>query len=179
VRFDEGTAFPGYNALLPVIATAILIGTIPIWPRFFNDLSNNRTSQWLGAISYPLYLWHWPALVLPAAALDRPLRIRERLLCIAITVILAHFTSKYIEQPLRHREFSAKKIYGFFASTTALSLIAAIVIIASSSDLIKVAGTSYKFNLEQVMQKPSIYGDGCHVNYGENESEECLYGDLK
>ena len=179
VRFDEGTAFPGYNALLPVIATAILIGTIPIWPRFFNDLSNNRTSQWLGAISYPLYLWHWPALVLPAAALDRPLRIRERLLCIAITVILAHFTSKYIEQPLRHREFSAKKIYGFFASTTALSLIAAIVIIASSSDLIKVAGTSYKFNLEQVMQTPSIYGDGCHVHYGEDESEECLYGDLK
>ena len=177
IQFDEGTAFPGTNALIPVIATAVLIGTIPIWPRFFNDLSNNRLSQWLGAISYPLYLWHWPALVLPSAALDRPLRIRERLLCIILTVVLAHFTTKYIEQPLRHRNFSAKKTYGFFASTTAISLIAAFAIVSSSSNLIKVDGTDYKFNLQQVIAKPAIYGDGCHVNYGENESGECLYGD--
>lgn len=179
IQFDEGTAFPGTNALIPVIATAVLIGTIPIWPRFFNDLSNNRLSQWLGAISYPLYLWHWPALVLPSAALDRPLRIRERLLCIILTVVLAHFTTKYIEQPLRHRDFSAKKTYGFFASTTALSLIAAFAIVSSSSNLIKVDGTDYKFNLQQVIAKPAIYGDGCHVNYGENKSGECLYGDEK
>ena len=178
IQFDEGTAFPGINAVIPVIATAMLIGTIPIWPRFFNDLSNNRLSQWLGAISYPLYLWHWPALVLPSAALDRPLRIRERLLCIVLTVVLAHFTTKYIEQPLRHRSFTAKKTYGFFASTTAFSLIAAFAIISSSSNLIKVEGTDYKFNLEQVVAKPAIYGDGCHVNYGEKESGECLYGDM-
>ena len=179
IQFDEGTAFPGTNALIPVIATAVLIGTIPIWPRFFNDLSNNRLSQWLGAISYPLYLWHWPALVLPSAALDRPLRIRERLLCIILTVVLAHFTTKYIEQPLRHRNFSAKKTYGFFASTTAISLIAAFAIVSSSSNLIKVDGTDYKFNLQKVIAKPAIYGDGCHVNYGKNESGECLYGDVK
>ena len=177
-RFDENTAFPGINALLPVVSTAVLIGSIAIWPRAFNDLSNNRISQWLGAISYPLYLWHWPALVLPSSALGRPLRIRERLFCIVLTIVLAHFTSKYIEQPIRHKKISGKKIYTFFAATTAVSLIAGLVISSTSSSIIAVKGTKYKFNLVDVMQKPAVYGDDCHSNYGETESGECTYGDL-
>ena len=176
-NFDESTAFPGFNALLPVVATAILIGSIPVWPRFFNDLSNNRLMQWLGAISYPLYLWHWPALVLPSSALGRPLQIRERFLCILLTIVLAHITSKFVEQPLRHRSFSAKKIYGFFATTTAVSLLAGVAIASTSSSVINVKGTNYSFNLEQVVAKPGVYGDGCHVNYGEVESGDCTYGE--
>jgi len=176
-NFDESTAFPGFNALLPVVATAILIGSIPVWPRFFNDLSNNRLMQWLGAISYPLYLWHWPALVLPSSALGRPLQIRERLLCILSTIVLAHITSKFVEQPLRHRSFSAKKTYGFFATTTAVSLLAGVAIASTASSVIKVKGTNYSFNLEQVVAKPGVYGDGCHVNYGEVESGDCTYGE--
>ena len=176
-NFDESTAFPGFNALLPVVATAILIGSIPVWPRFFNDLSNNRLMQWLGAISYPLYLWHWPALVLPSSALGRPLQIRERLLCILSTIVLAHITSKFVEQPLRHRSFSAKKTYGFFATTTAVSLFAGVAIASTASSVIKVKGTNYSFNLEQVVAKPAVYGDGCHVNYGEVESGDCTYGE--
>lgn len=176
LNFDESTAFPGINAVLPVAATAILIGTIPIWPRFFNDLSNNRLAQWLGAISYPLYLWHWPALVLPSSALGRPLRIRERLFCILLTIVLAHFTSKFIEQPLRHKSFSAKKIYGFFAATTAVSLIFALIISSTASSIISVKGTNYRFDLTKVVEKPAVYGDGCHVNYGEDESGKCTYG---
>ena len=178
LQFDESTAFPGINALLPVAATAILIGTIPIWPRFFNDLSNNRLMQWLGAISYPLYLWHWPALVLPSSALGRPLRIRERIFCIILTIVLAHLTSKFVEQPLRHRKFPAKKIYGFFATTTIVSLLAGAVIASTASSVINVKGTNYSFDLKQVVAKPAVYGDGCHVNYGETESGDCTYGEI-
>ena len=177
-KFDETTAFPGINALLPVVATAILIGTIPIWPRFFNDLSNNRLAQWLGAISYPLYLWHWPALVLPSSALGRPLRIRERIFCILLTVVLAHLTSKFVEQPLRHKNWSGKKVYGFFAATTAISLLAAILISSTASSIISVKGTNYRFDLNKVIERPVVYDDGCHVNYGETKSTACLYGEI-
>ena len=177
-RFDEKTAFPGINALLPVVSTAVLIGSISIWPRAFSDLSNNRISQWLGSISYPLYLWHWPALVLPSSALGRPLRIRERIFCIILTIILAHFTSKYIEQPIRHKKIAGKRIYQFFAATTVISLVAGVIISFSSSSMITVKGTDYRFNLVEVMQKPAVYGDDCHSNYGETESGECTYGDL-
>jgi peptidoglycan/LPS O-acetylase OafA/YrhL len=177
-RFDETTAFPGINALLPVAATVVLIGSISIWPRLFNDLSNNRISQWLGAISYPLYLWHWPALVLPSSALGRPLRIRERIFCILLTIVLAHLTSKFVETPLRHRKVSGKKVYLFFASTTLISLFSGLLIASTASSTITVSGTNYKFNLTEVIQKPKVYDDGCHVNYGESESGKCEYGDL-
>ena len=176
LSFNESTAFPGINALLPVLATAVLIATIPIWPRFFNDLSNNRLMQWLGAISYPLYLWHWPALVLPSSALGRPLRIRETVLCVLLTIFLAHYTSKFIEQPLRHRKFPAKKIYGFFAATTVVSLFAGLIIASTTSSVINVKGTNFSFDLKKVLAKPTVYGDGCHVNYGEIESGDCRYG---
>jgi hypothetical protein len=132
--------------------------------------------QWLGGISYPMYLWHWPALVLPSSALGRPLRIRETVLCVLLTIFLAHYTSKFIEQPLRHRQFPAKKIYGFFAVTTGVSLLAGIAIASTASSTINVRGTNYSFDLRDVVERPAIYDDGCHVNYGETESGDCTYG---
>jgi len=180
LNFNENTAFPGKNALLPVLATVILIGTISYWPPIFNHLSNSRLTQWLGGISYPLYLWHWPALVLPSTALGRPLRFYERGLCILLTIILAHFTSKYIEEPIRHKKLSARTVYVGAAITTLISLLAAIAIASSASSMISTrGGKSFTFDLVKVIAKPAIYGDGCHVNYGETKSGYCTYGDKK
>lgn len=175
--FNENTAFPGKNALLPVLATVVLIASISFWPPIFNDVANSGLSQWLGAISYPLYLWHWPALVLPSSALGRPLRIYERFLCILLTIVLAHFTSKYIEEPLRHRQIAVTTVYKGAAITTAISLIVGITIAFSTSSIITTRGeVSYKFDLKKVMQKPAVYGDDCHVNYGETKSGYCTFG---
>ena len=177
-NFNENTAFPGKNALVPVLATVFLMASIKYWPPLFNDLANSRLSQWLGAISYPLYLWHWPALVLPSSALGRPLRFYERFLCILLTIVLAHYTSKYVEEPLRHKNLSPRTIYKGAAITTAASLVAGVLISFTSSSIITTKGeVSYQFDLVQVMEKPDVYGDGCHVNYGETKSGYCTYGD--
>ncbi|MSO42964.1 MAG: acyltransferase [Candidatus Planktophila sp.] len=179
-RFNDNTAFPGLNALLPVIATALLIATISIWPPIFNDLSNNRFSQWLGKISYPLYLWHWPALVIPSSALGRPLHLFERFACIALTIILAHLTNKFIEEPMRHINIEPRKLYVGALSTTVASLIAGVLIATTSSSLISTKGAhSYTFDLKEVMAEPAVYGDDCHVNYGETKSGYCTYGDKR
>ena len=177
-NFNENTAFPGKNALVPVLATVFLMASIKYWPPLFNDLANSRLSQWLGAISYPLYLWHWPALVLPSSALGRPLRFYERFLCILLTIVLAHYTSKYVEEPLRHKNLSPRTIYKGAAYTTAVSLVAGVLISFTSSSIITTKGeVSYQFDLVQVMERPGVYGDGCHVNYGETKSGYCTYGD--
>ena len=177
-NFNENTAFPGKNALVPVLATVFLMASIKYWPPLFNDLANSRLSQWLGAISYPLYLWHWPALVLPSSAMGRPLRFYERFLCILLTIVLAHYTSKYVEEPLRHKNLSPRTIYKGAAITTAASLVAGVLISFTSSSIITTKGeVSYQFDLVQVMEKPAVYGDGCHVNYGETKSGYCTYGD--
>ena len=176
--FNENTAFPGKNALVPVLATVFLMASIKYWPPLFNDLANSRLSQWLGAISYPLYLWHWPALVLPSSAMGRPLRFYERFLCILLTIVLAHYTSKYVEEPLRRKNLAPRTIYKGAAITTAVSLVAGVLISFTSSSIITTKGeVSYQFDLVQVMEKPAVYGDGCHVNYGETKSGYCTYGE--
>jgi len=91
---------------------------------------------------------------------------------------LAHYTSKFIEQPLRHRQFPAKKIYGFFAITTATSLLAGVAIASTASSTINVRGTNYSFDLKEIVERPAVYDDGCHVNYGETESGDCTYGEI-
>ena len=110
--------------------------------------------------------------------MGRPLSINERMICILVTILLAHWTSKYIEQPLRHRNIAGKKVFLFFVSTTLISLGAGLAISSTATSIISIKGTDYKFDLVDVMKKPSIYIDGCHVNYGEPESGECTYGDI-
>jgi peptidoglycan/LPS O-acetylase OafA/YrhL len=57
---DKKSSFPGWWAFLPTIGTALLITTNQSWINQ-NVLSNKRL-VWVGLISYPLYLWHWPLL---------------------------------------------------------------------------------------------------------------------
>lgn len=178
--FSDGTAFPGVDALLPVLGTAILISTIPVWPPILNDLSNNRVSQWLGKISYPLYLWHWPALVIPSSALGRPLTLLERGACIVLTVVLADITNRIIEEPLRHLKIAPKKVYLAAIATTATSLLLAVFISTSVPALVSTnSETAFTFDLAEVVAKPIVVGDGCHVSHRGNRSGYCTYGDIK
>ncbi|MDA2962779.1 MAG: acyltransferase family protein [Actinomycetota bacterium] len=176
-NYNDNTAFPGLNAVTPVIATALLIATISYWPPIFNDLFNNAISQWLGKISYPLYLWHWPALVLPSSAMGRSLSLIERIGAIALTVILAQLTNKYIEDPLRYRQFNPRTLYRYAVATTTGSIALSVVIALTSSSMITTKGPNpISFDLLEVIAKPNIYADQCHINYGSRKQGLCIYG---
>jgi len=110
LRFDESTRFPGTAALVPVLGTAAALATVKYWPSSIRSISQLRSVQWLGNISYPLYLWHWPVLVIPSVYLARELSIVERIFCIALTLLLAGVTHRFVEEPLRRSDFSAKKL---------------------------------------------------------------------
>ena len=61
VIISDRTPFPGYWALLPTLGTAALILAGP--QAFVGKyLLSFRPMVWIGLISYPLYLWHWPVL---------------------------------------------------------------------------------------------------------------------
>ena len=176
--FNDNTAFPGLNAVLPVVATALLIATIPHWPPVFNDLANNKVSQWLGKISYPLYLWHWPVLVLPSSAIGRPLRLYERFICIALTIVLADLTNRFIEEPLRHAKIDAKRIYSFATASTITALVLALGIMHTTPTTLAVKGVkNFTFDLAKVVAKPRVVNDGCHVPHSQSKSGYCTYGD--
>ena len=103
VIFDTDTPFPGTAALLPVIGTALVIaGGIPQPLNAMSRLVSVRPMRWIGGISYSLYLWHWPLLVLPAAAVGSELPLPARLGLVALTFVLADASRRWIEDPIRH-----------------------------------------------------------------------------
>lgn len=173
--FNESTAFPGKNAALPVLGTVLLIATINSWPPFLNDVANSRIFQWLGKISYPLYLWHWPLLVLPSTYLARPLADFERILAILATIFFADLTNRFIEEPYRHKTMSAPQVFKKVGYVTCLSIFIGALIMFTNSNRIDVSGINGSVSLTQIKARPLVYDDGCHANYAQTESAKCEY----
>lgn len=103
ILIDRDTSFPGYWALVPVIGAALIILAGP--NSFINrHLLANKTAVFLGVISYPLYLWHWPILTfLRIVERDTPDKYL-RLTALVISVILAWLTYYFIERRIRATE---------------------------------------------------------------------------
>ena len=177
IIFNSQTPFPGLFALLPVIGTFLLITSIGAWPKLMRQLSNNKTTQWLGAISYSLYLWHWPALLLPSIYLERALLASEKILCVIITIILAHLTYKFVEQPIRSANLDTKKVFTTLTLSTVTITIIGIVFISSTTTKFYVKEIDKTFDLEQVTMNPIVYKDNCHAGIGETNSQDCIYGE--
>ncbi|KAI9137664.1 acyltransferase family-domain-containing protein [Paraphysoderma sedebokerense] len=59
---NEDSVFPGWWSLLPTIGAAFLIYAGPETP-FNKYVLGSRVFVFIGKVSYPLYLWHWPLLV--------------------------------------------------------------------------------------------------------------------
>ena len=177
--FGETTAFPGFNAVLPVMGTVMLIATINTWPPFLNDVANSRLFQWLGEISYPLYLWHWPLLVLPSTYFARPLAVYERILAIIATIILADLTHRFIEQPFRKTKTIPTLVFKRTVIITLVSVMIGTTIIFSSSDKIDVSGINGAVSLAEIKARPLVYDDGCHANYAQTQSAKCEYANIK
>ena len=176
--FNETTAFPGLNAVLPVLGTVMLIATINSWPPFLNDVANSRIFQWLGEISYPLYLWHWPLLVLPSTYFARPLAVYERIIAIFATIVLADLTHRFIEEPFRKKKILPTLVFKQSAAITLVSVLIGTTIIFTSSDRINVSGINGAVSLAQIKARPLVYEDGCHANYAETRSDACEYAKL-
>ncbi len=103
-QFNSGTLFPGVNALLPVLGAAAIIiaGTYRV--TFVSKVLSLPAFVWVGLISYPLYLWHWPTLVF-ARIIFGSLSTIQLILLVAISVGMAWLTYKYIEAPFREKRF--------------------------------------------------------------------------
>ncbi len=94
---DHKTPFPGVMALFPCVAAALIIYAGGSAPQR-NLLLSNGFSRWVGKISYPLYLWHWPVIVLFYMYM-RPMNALNQFLVLVISLSLAYLTYIFIEKP--------------------------------------------------------------------------------
>lgn len=97
---SRGRHFPGSWALLPVIGTCFVIaGGCDTWVA--RKLLSSRALVFVGLISYPLYLWHWPILAFVRIVEGPHPRWQAIVSAIGAAVLLAALTYRYIEKPIR------------------------------------------------------------------------------
>jgi peptidoglycan/LPS O-acetylase OafA/YrhL len=108
VLLDARRAFPGAWALLPVLGTLLLVwaGTTAWINR---RILSHPVLVFVGLISYPLYLWHWPLLSYARIVHGGEPPAALRLALCALSVLLAWLTYELIEKKVRFSKLPAMR----------------------------------------------------------------------
>ncbi|QZD97549.1 O-acetyltransferase A [Gordonia phage LonelyBoi] len=93
------SGFPAPWAALPVLATALVIAAGTGGERKHLYPLTNPVASYIGDISYSLYLWHFPVIVILAAMM--PSGWRYHFLCLALMSILSVLSYHILEDPVR------------------------------------------------------------------------------
>lgn len=135
VLFNASTAIPGWRALLPVLGSlGVLVGGIPGVGFGAGKLLGVRPARFVGDISYSLYLWHFPMLILGAAWLGAKDTLVARVGLLGVAVVVSALSYHGLENPLRHAKVFASKIHrAFWLWPGAVGLVAATVGVVTPS----------------------------------------------
>jgi peptidoglycan/LPS O-acetylase OafA/YrhL len=104
--FSKQTVYPGWRALVPTVGAVLLIACGPS-ALVNRHLLSRRLVVFIGLISYPLYLWHWPLFTFVRIAEEN--RASEAVLrasiiaAAALSFALAALTWRLVETPIRSR----------------------------------------------------------------------------
>ncbi|MGW3543015.1 acyltransferase family protein [Nocardia niigatensis] len=132
-QLNGKTPYPGAAALLPVLGAALVIVSGCAAPRFGvgRVLAPARVRA-IGGLSYTLYLWHWPVLLLAPLALGHPLGRVGALGAVMMTGGLALLTHWSVENPVRFAALlrsSARLSLACGGACTAVAICVAVVLL--------------------------------------------------
>ncbi|VVE55855.1 O-acetyltransferase OatA [Pandoraea horticolens] len=97
---NSNMQFPGWWAVLPVAGSFLLLLAGPTaWIN--RTLLDNRVMVFVGIISYPLYLWHWPILSFLRIIDGQSAPLTLRLVAVGVSILLAWLTYRLVERPIR------------------------------------------------------------------------------
>lgn len=169
----KGKAFPGWWALAPTMGAALLISAGPeAWLN--RKILTHRAMVFLGLISFPLYLWHWPLLSFARIVESGKPPFGIRIAAVLLSVLLAWLTYRLIERPIR---FSPKL-------ATPVVLVVVAVFVAAAGHLVD-RRDGFKARTERIEQEVTEMTAGvtiataeCKKKYDFHSDHRCLIGDI-
>jgi len=202
VTINADTPYPGTAALIPVVGTALAIIGMSHTPGLPARLLSTRFPRWVGRISYSLYLWHWPILVLVPLALGIE-SVAFNLGLVVVAALIAWASTERYEGPIRHGTLLPMR-----PSRSVVTSVGASVLVAAGALLLGSAVQGDRWTPGQVDEAvvrsielpepvrsgsvpedlvpplagaywdlPDGYDDGCHLEFTDVVAPECVYGD--
>lgn len=120
VFINESVAFPGWWALLPTVGAAllILVGS----HAWVNQMLSARSLVWIGLISFPLYLWHWPLLSFARIIYSQTPPVDVRLMLLMVSIVLSWLTYQLVERPIRQHPLNRQVFLGLFIAVLCVGI---------------------------------------------------------
>lgn len=132
LTYTGAMPFPGWVAAAPVVATALVIaadaprrGLSPV------PMMGVRPVQWLGDVSYSVYLWHWPLIVLVPALQHHGRTRLDAVIVLVLTLLLAAASKRWIEDVFRTARWSRRLV-----PTYAMGIVGMGVVVAISASVV-------------------------------------------
>lgn len=126
VTYTSETPFPGWQAAVPVLGTAMVIGAHSTSGSGSpGNLMALRPVQWLGDVSYSVYLWHWPLVVLVPQITGHDLTWTERGCILLGTLGLASLTKTFVEDRFRSASWGIPLPKPFAIASLAMAVVVA------------------------------------------------------
>ncbi len=180
IFFNKLLIFPGWWALCPTLGAFILL--LCKDSALNSKIFSHKILVFIGLISYPLYLWHWPIfsflhIIYPYADFS------FKIIAIFVSLLLSVLTYRYIEVPLRALGFKC-----LFCLVSLMSIVGIIGYLMSINkfppwveslpDFIQIdqAGKDYT-SPEQLNWKPLKLGSHVCFQKGNNKKKVLFFGD--
>jgi peptidoglycan/LPS O-acetylase OafA/YrhL len=149
VLFNKETPFPSLYTVVPTVGSVLLILCADSTTHIGRILSLPLFTK-IGLISYSVYLWHQPLLAFARISHSNPLSLRISSSNVILSLVLAYFSWRFVENPFRNKE-KFSRIFIFKSAA-----LAAIIIILLAIGIIITSGTkrgsnqveSYLLNFE-------------------------------
>ncbi len=170
--------FPGLAALVPTLGTAAIILANSHRQTLVGNLLAFPVFIWIGLISYSLYLWHWPVLVLAKQYLNRvELHPSEVGGLLGLTFALSIASYWLVETPFRTKKFLANRWSMIIAGVAMLG-----IMVGAGLFIMKHEGLPERApEVVQAITAASLdFAEGrdeCFVNAFTQSDTPCIFGD--
>ena len=114
--------FPGIKAIFPTLATVAVLA-FSRQGLFIYRLLSIKPAEFIGNISYSLYLWHWPVIIFYQLHFETELKALDKVIVLVCSILLGVASYYFVEQRFRKsksKEGVTKKIYLQVALSSAL-----------------------------------------------------------